>query len=208
MKIVLKPMGVGVLAVALGALAVMALRKPPESTGDFAPISTATASVPVGGVAGAADKSAVVYDDALRGAWSSFGWAKTLDWQDKSLNHGSAPGASIHAVPKQNEAIYMHADKFDTTPYDRLSLWLYGGEKGGQILRVNMLLAGKNTADLTLKPLAAKKWTPVVLKLRDFGLDNKPNMTGFWLQNFDKSDVEVRIDDIRFLRPGEPDPTP
>lgn len=214
MRVIIKPMGVVVLLAAIGTLTTVAFLRSntagvsavPEVVA--APAATATSSnaTVTSSNAGTSSPASILYDDDLRNGWERYGWAKEIIWTDTDQPRGGK-GASITVRPQGYEAVYLHHPSCDVRNYDRITFYINGGPEGGQYVRVNMRAADKNTAELTLPPLAANKWTPVTLSLKDFWVSRRNDLTGFWIQSLsDKAAPEFYVDDVRLLKPGEPDP--
>ena len=150
--------------------------------------------------------NALVYDNELRDDWSINGWATTIQPDDTTITH-RGKHAIRTTIDKFLGVKFMHTP-MPTGNLDRISFFLNGGEKGRQRLHVQALLSGEKTGQrVVLDALPPNRWVCVTIPLKDLQVDNKPDLTHFWLQ--DTSGVEQPecfIDDVRFLSPGEPAP--
>ncbi len=136
-----------------------------------------------------------VYTDTLQGGWVDYSWATThLD--STGTVHGG--GASISVDAGSYQALYLHRSAaFDTGSYGNLTFWIHGGPQGGQRLRVQALLVGKKQARYDLPPLLPGVWQKFSIALSLLGVDGKPDMDGFWIQNTsDKQLPTFYVDDI------------
>jgi len=136
-----------------------------------------------------------VYTDALQSGWADWSWATThLD--NASTVHTGSAAISVDAGPY--EALYLHRDTtFDTTPYGNLTFWIHGGPQGGQRLRVQALLNGKEQAQYDLPPLLPNAWQKFAIALSLLSANGRPNMDGFWIENASKSQAPTfYVDDV------------
>ena len=106
------------------------------------------------------------------------------------------------------DGVKFHHAPFNTAPYDRITFYVNGGDKGGQHTAVGAACSEKNVANqVKLEPLPAKKWVSVTLPLTRINLANRPDMTSFWIQgDSSKPQESLYIDEVRLLKPGEPGP--
>ena len=88
---------------------------------------------------------------------------------------------SVSAGPYQ--ALYLHQTAFDSTPYTALVFWIDGGATGGQLLQVQATLNGAAQTVVTLPALAANTWQQVSIPLSSLGVQNQPDLDGFWIQD-------------------------
>ena len=97
------------------------------------------------------------------------------------------------------QALYLHHDAFDSSLYSNLVFWINGGSAGGQLLQVQATLNGTPQTLVTLPALAANTWQQVAIPLASLGVQGKPNLDGFWIQ--DRSGTtqpEFYVDSISF----------
>ncbi|MGO9605638.1 MAG: alpha-L-arabinofuranosidase [Candidatus Binataceae bacterium] len=81
------------------------------------------------------------------------------------------------------QALYLHHDAFDSSLYGSLVFWINGGSTGGQLLQVQAELSGNAQTAVTLPALAANSWQQVTIPLASLGVQNQPNLDGFWIQD-------------------------
>lgn len=200
-RIVIKPSGL--IALSLLTVAGIALPRflntaPP--TAPSVPTSTPSSVPTVSGDPG----TAVVFDDTLRGDWQNQSWAKgtTLD----STGRVRSGKAILFKSDAPFQGMKLASPTFDTRPYDRILLYLNGGPTGGQRLRASGEVQHDGNAEgkkgLFLAPLPANQWQAVVLPLKGLGLDRQKGVSFFLMDNKNEP-VEIAVDDIRFLKPGE-----
>ncbi len=136
----------------------------------------------------------VVYDDSLQNFWMEAGWAK-LDYANTALIHSGT--ASIKVSADAYQALSLRHDPFDSSRFRSLSFWINGGDTGGQILKVQAVLEGKPQTEFHLLPLQAHVWQQVTIPLQVLDVADKPNMTGFWIQDLSgKPAPPFFVDDI------------
>ncbi len=124
----------------------------------------------------------IVYDDVLQNGWVSYGWA-TLDFSATAFVHGDAKSISVTDPTSNSQALYLHHDPFDNSPYQSLSFWINGGASGGQNLRVQGVLNGVPQAAVVLALLSANTWQQITISLSDLSVANNSTFDGFWIQN-------------------------
>jgi len=125
-----------------------------------------------------ADQS--VYTDALVNGWQDWSWA-TVNFSNPQPVQSGTDSISVGAGPYQ--ALYLHHDPFDSSLYTNLVFWIDGGSTGGQLLQVQATLNGTAPTIVTLPPLAADTWQQITIPLSSLGVQNQPNLDGFWIQD-------------------------
>ena len=121
-----------------------------------------------------------VYTDALVNGWQNWSWA-TVNLSNTSPVQSGTDSISVSAGPYQ--ALYLHQTAFDSTPYSALVFWINGGSAGGQVLQVQATLNGTAQTVVTLPALAANTWQQVSIPLSSLGVQNQPDLDGFWIQD-------------------------
>src|SRR5271168_1596257 len=121
-----------------------------------------------------------VYTDALINGWQNWSWA-TVNLDNTSPVQSGTASISVSAGPYQ--ALYLHRNPFDSSLYADLVFWIDGGSTGGQLLQVQATLNGAAQTVYTLPPLAANTWQQVTIPLSSLGVQNQPNLDGFWIQD-------------------------
>ncbi|MBD8677816.1 hypothetical protein [Sphingomonas sp. CFBP 13720] len=120
-----------------------------------------------------------IYDKALGDGWQNWSWAKT----ELSVAVQGSQRTPIRVDAGPYQALYLHHDAFDTTPYTTVSMLIQGTGGGGQKVRVVTIVAGKPLDTqghvVTLPPAG---WTKVDLPLTTIGAAGK-QIDGFWVQN-------------------------
>ena len=61
--------------------------------------------------------------------------------------------------------------------------WINGGSTGGQLLQIQAELSGNPQTVVKLPALAANAWRKVTIPLAALGVQNKPDVDGFWIQS-------------------------
>ncbi len=121
-----------------------------------------------------------VYTDSLSNGWQDWSWA-TINFSNSQPVQSGTASISVSAGPYQ--ALYLHHDAFDSSPYADLVFWIDGGSTGGQLLQVQAELNGAPQTVLTLPALAANTWQQFSIPLSSLGVQNQPNLDGFWIQD-------------------------
>ncbi|HEX5323496.1 MAG TPA: hypothetical protein VFW40_06900, partial [Capsulimonadaceae bacterium] len=93
----------------------------------------------------------IVYDDSLENGCANWGWA-TLNYSNTSPVHSGNDSISVSAGP--NQALYIHANAFNTSPYVSLNFYINGGASGGQQLQVQATIGGTAQTAVPIGPLA------------------------------------------------------
>jgi alpha-L-arabinofuranosidase len=121
-----------------------------------------------------------VYADALVNRWQNWSWA-TVNLSNTTPVQSDSDSIGVSAGPYQ--ALYLHQTAFDSTPYTALVFWINGGSSGGQLLQVQATLNGAAQTVVTLPALAANTWQQFAIPLSSLGVQNQPNLDGFWIQD-------------------------
>lgn len=121
-----------------------------------------------------------VYTDALVNGWQNWSWA-TVNLSNTTPVQSGSDSISVSAGPYQ--ALYLHQTAFDSTPYTALVFWINGGSTGGQLLQVQATLNGAAQTVVTMPALAANSWQQVTIPLSSLGVQNQPDLDGFWIQD-------------------------
>ncbi len=127
-----------------------------------------------------AQSDEAVYTDALTNGWQNWSWATVNLSNSQPVQSGTA-SISVSAGPYQ--ALYLHQTAFDTSLFSDLVFWIHGGSTGGQLLQVQATLNGTAQTVVTLPALAANTWQQVSIPFASLGVQNQPNMDGFWIQD-------------------------
>jgi alpha-N-arabinofuranosidase len=127
-----------------------------------------------------AQSDQAVYTDALVNGWQNWSWA-TVNLSNTAPVQSGTDSISVSAGPYQ--ALYLHQAPFDSTSYASLLFWINGGPAGGQLLQVQATLNGTAQTVVTLPALAANTWQQVSLPLSSLGVQNQPDLDGFWIQD-------------------------
>lgn len=151
------------------------------------------AAIAQAGADAAADSPANIYDKQLGPGWQNWSWATT----ELSVDAGAYKPIKVEA--KGWQALYLHHDPFDTTPWRGITLMMQcpGGETQ---FRVVAIVGGKpvidpaTAKDAEPQPLAhlvkanAAGWNKVQISFHDLGIEKK-QIDGFWIQNASGNDA-------------------
>jgi hypothetical protein len=123
-----------------------------------------------------------IYTDSLQNNWQAWGWATAINYNNTSPVHSGAGSISfqINSTPTNWDAIYIHHDAFDASPYTNITFWVNGGPTGGQQFQVRALLGTTAQTGVAVGPLVANSWQQITIPLTALNAANQPNVTGFW----------------------------
>jgi len=122
----------------------------------------------------------IVYTDALGSGWQNWSWA-TVNLSNTQPVQAGSDSIAVNAGAYQ--ALYLHQTAFDSTLYNNLVFWINGGSSGGQLLQVQATLNGTAQTVVTLPALSPNTWQQVTISLASLGVQSKPNLDGFWIQD-------------------------
>jgi alpha-L-arabinofuranosidase len=127
-----------------------------------------------------AQSDQIVYTDALDNGWQNWSWA-TVNFANTAPVQAGSDSISVSAGAYQ--ALYLHQTAFDSSTYGNLVFWINGGASGGQLLQVQATLNGAAQTVVTLPALAANTWQQISIPLSSLGVQNQPDVDGFWIQD-------------------------
>ena len=119
-----------------------------------------------------------IYTDEMANGFEVWGWAPHSLTNPAPVHAGSR---SIGVSATAWSGLYIHHADLNTSGYTNLSLWVHGGESGGQLLRISGKLGTNDQSGYSLPPLPAQKWQQFIIPLELLGADNKTNFSGFLL---------------------------
>jgi len=114
-----------------------------------------------------------VYDDALSGDFADYS-GMTHDLNEPDTVHTGQ--AAIRLEPDGDKGLYLYSGvPVNARTYDRLRLWVNGGDAGGQQFTLKLTQGGAPVAELDLDALvpggiAAGTWSEVTVNLTDLKL--------------------------------------
>src|SRR5689334_5438352 len=121
-----------------------------------------------------------IYSDSLLNGWQNWSWA-TVNLANTQPVHSGSDSISISAGPWQ--AFYADHDAFNTSGFMNLVFWINGGASGGQHFQIAGLLNGNAQPAVALPPLPTNSWKQITISLASLGVANRPDFTGFWIQD-------------------------
>jgi alpha-N-arabinofuranosidase len=144
----------------------------------------------------------LVYGDSLLNGWENWSWA-TVDLATASPVHSGSFSIGVTSVNYQ--ALYLHHDTFDTSPYASISFWINGGSVGGQSIQMQALRNGTPQQPIVLPALSVDIWQQETISLQSLGVRSVSDFDGFWLQVRDSGPQPTFfVDDIRLTTIPEP----
>lgn len=155
------------------------------------------------GLLSAAAQDQSIYSDSLQNSWQNWSWA-TNNLNATTPIHSGTKSISVTAGAWQ--ALYLHHDAFDTSPYASVSFWIHGGTTGGQKLQLQGLLSGAAQTAVAIR--ATNAWQEINVTLAALGVANKPDLDGFWIQDSTgTTQATFYVDEIKLIA-GAPAPPP
>ena len=155
----------------------------------------------------AAQTDQTIYTDSLQNNWQAWGWAAAINYNNTSPVHLGADSISfqINSTVSSWDAIYIHHDAFDSSPYTNVTFWVNGGSTGGQRFQLKALLNGTDQPGVPIGPLAPNSWQQITISLTALGVANRPDVTGFWFMDALGTPQPVfYLDDIALVAAGAP----
>lgn len=149
-----------------------------------------------------------IYGDSLGSGWADWSWNTTVNFAAASPVHsGSKSLAATYTAAWAG--LYLAAGPaVDSSPYDTLQFWIYGGRSDQKIRAVladggNNLLSG-SAVDV---PVTAGTWTQVKIPLSDLG---QPTQIGgiVWQESGGAAQPTFFLDDISLTYQGIDPPIP
>lgn len=114
------------------------------------------------------------YDDALGAQFTNYGWGDA-DLEEQGTVHTGE--SSIRFTPSGDAPIYLYSSWILTDKeFEKLRLWVHGGESGGQQLKLVFMAGGQGVKELSSEELfgpagvPAGEWTQLELLLADLKL--------------------------------------
>jgi alpha-L-arabinofuranosidase len=127
-----------------------------------------------------------VYNDSLVSGFQDWGWA-THDYANASLVRSGSKSVAV-TINSGYVGLQVYHPDLNSAPYQSVSFWANGGPTGGQRLKIYGLLhiggsANAGQASFTLPRLPTNSWRQITVPLASIGVANKPNFTGFVIQD-------------------------
>jgi len=165
----------------------------------------------LGAAMSARAQNLVIYSGALDPSWANYSWA-TVNFSNATPVYSGTASISVNDPTSTNyEALYLHHDPFDPSPfYQNLTFWIYPTVAGNNQLQVQATLDGTGQAATYLSFTAAQvgHWQQVTLTFTALGVANNPNFDGFWIQNITGAPLTFYVDAISLTALAPPNPVP
>jgi WD40 repeat protein len=140
----------------------------------------------------------LVFGDTLGDGWTDWSWA-AVEYTNASPVHEGSNSISVRAGPWQG--LYLHHDSFKPAEFDRVSLWVHGGDSPKQLMLSGCVNSVFQTGVLLTVPGGV--WTRVVEPLAALEVANQPGFDGIGLQESTGAGQGVfYVDQIELLRPA------
>lgn len=145
-----------------------------------------------------------MYDDTLNSQFTDYGWV-THDLGEQGLVHSGE--TSIRMEPNGEDAIYLYSDRVLTDKeFEKLQLWIHGGEGGAQQLKLVFMSGGQAVKELTGDELfpggsgvPAGQWSKLELAIADLRLPDGL-FDGLIIAGTGGVQDSLYLDDIALLR--------
>jgi hypothetical protein len=147
----------------------------------------------------AAQSDLTVYSNSLSNGFEDRWWM-SHDVMNTSPVHSGPYSISV-SVTNAWQGLYLHRGDLDTTPFVSLSFWINGGTNGGQRLQVQAMLGNSNPPPDVYYRFATltDAWQQITIPLAALGVNDKTNLTGFWIQLTPAGSTNAfYVDDIQF----------
>lgn len=145
----------------------------------------------------AAGSAGAIYNGSLQNGWQSWPWAKVVKLDNKTPVHSG--GSSILVMGGGWQALSLNRTKTSSAGFKTLSFWVYTPGPTTQPLKVVGLTNNKAQKTVVLTPIAPGKWSHISIALKDLGVANKPDLTGFWLQDASGKGITIVLDSISLM---------
>ena len=144
-----------------------------------------------------------IYDDAYQNGWSFGGWAKSVRPDSPDPVYAGRDAIAVAAGPY--EALSLRHAAFDTAPYAAVSFWLRASAQTK--LKIQALRGDKAQPqpEVALAAPAGDTWRHYVVPLKALGVNAKPDMTGFWIQDAGGQGANFSVDDVALVSGGAGD---
>ncbi|MFD0672354.1 glycoside hydrolase family 44 protein [Cohnella sp. GCM10027633] len=143
------------------------------------------------------------YDDALGGQFANYGWAD-VDLAEQGTVHTGEN--AIRFSPSGDAPIYLYSDRILTDKeFEKLRLWIHGGDEGGQRLKLVFMAGGQAVKELSSAELfgeggaPAGEWTKLEFLLADLKLPGGL-FDGLIIAGVGGVQSDVYLDDIALVR--------
>lgn len=163
----------------------------PASTNTF----TQTVNPPAVGMA---STNLPLYTDELVNGFQNKSTA-AVNFQNTAPVHSGIYSVSVN--DSGDEALIFQRSEFNDSAYASISFWVNGGSTGGQLIEVGGQLDYGNQGSYAISsPLPANTWEQITVPLSSFGMANKPNVTGFFIQgNSGSGQPTFYVDDVQLV---------
>lgn len=122
----------------------------------------------------------VAYDDELRIGYQNWGNAK-VDFSNAEQTHGGSKSMKVEMAGHQT--VMLGNVPFDANPYQALSFWVNGGEKGIEKLKIEARIYDTSKPEVEVGPFPAGKWTRVLLTMPQLGVEGIEGVKSVLIQN-------------------------
>jgi alpha-N-arabinofuranosidase len=153
-----------------------------------------------------AQTDVTIYDEELASGWQDWSWATVDRASTAQANTGAV---SISVTAPAWSALYLRSASapLDTNGYLNFSFHVHGGATGGQTLQVAAVIGDTPQPAVRIATPTAGAWQKVTVPLASLGVDNRTDVTGFWIQQGSGVDEPTFYVDTIVLESGVP-PTP
>src|SRR5688572_23179901 len=122
-----------------------------------------------------------LYDEALAAGWQDWSWATVDTASTAQANTGSV---SIAVTAPAWSALYLRsaAAPLDTNGYLNFTFYVHGGTTGGQTIQVAAVIGDTPQPGVRVASPAAGAWQKITVPLASLGIENRTDVSGFWIQ--------------------------
>jgi alpha-N-arabinofuranosidase len=151
----------------------------------------------------------VVYGDALENGWQDYSWA-TIDYANTSPVHAGGNSIRVSDPGTSSQALFLHHNAFDPSPYQSLSFWICPTAAGTDELQVKATLHStpQTAVMLSFTTAQVNQWQQINIPLSSLGVAGNAGFDGFWIQNNTGGPLAFYVDDISLAAAPPPNPVP
>jgi len=143
----------------------------------------------------------VFTDNLVNGYQQGWSYFSIVNYANTAPVHSGSDSISVTITnngPTNGAVVFQNGLPLNTSFFTSITFWVNGGATGGQVLRMYAYLDQNGQSSITLPKLQTNTWQQMTISLASLGAANKPDFTGFALQNTTGAALPVfYLDDIQ-----------
>lgn len=120
-----------------------------------------------------------VFDGDLQNGFQYWGGAKA----DFKASPAHSSKNAIRVEIADDKQFQLGTVPFDGVPYESLSFWIHGGEKGGQQLEVAANVMDTEAGKVKLSSIQPGKWSHITVPFADLGIATRDHVKSFVIRS-------------------------